>query len=196
MATVSIDTTVRDQFGKGAARKIRRQGQIPAVVYSAGGAALSITIDPIDLELKFKRSGNPNTLVDIGIDGTQHLCLVREVQRHPVSRKIRHIDFYEVQQDQQISVSVSIELVGVPVGVSRGGKMQLIRRKMDVLCRPADIPATIQVDVTKVEIDEFIRASQVVAPDNCELIVPSNFNVMTVVGKRGAESEETEEEEA
>ena len=85
MATVSLSATPRTDFGKGAARKIRAQGLLPAVIYRAGQPATSIVLDPLALETAFRRSGNRNTLVDLGVDGSNYVCLVKETQRDPVS---------------------------------------------------------------------------------------------------------------
>jgi large subunit ribosomal protein L25 len=186
MATISLKATSRTDSGKGYARKIRREGNIPAVVYRAGESAASVVIDPAEITLKFNRTGNRNTLVSLDLDSGARLCLVREVQRHPVTGSLRHIDFYEVEDDQYITVSVPIEPVGTAKGIKLGGKLRVIRRDLDVRCKPADIPATVQIDVTELLVNEFIRVSQVSAPENTELVYGGDFNVLTVVGKRGA----------
>jgi large subunit ribosomal protein L25 len=194
MATISLKATSRTSSGKGIARKIRRDGNIPAVVYRGGKDALKLVIDPSEITLKFNRTGNRNTLVKLDLDEGSRLCLVREVQRHPVSDAIRHIDFYEVVDDQYITVLVPVEAVGTAKGLKLGGKLQIMRRDLKVRCKPADIPATVQVDVTELIIDSFIRVSEVSAPANTELVYGSDFNVLTVAGKRGDQAEEEEED--
>ncbi|MEL6345141.1 MAG: 50S ribosomal protein L25 [Myxococcota bacterium] len=185
MAAVNLKANRREESGKGSARKIRREGMIPAVIYRAGTEATSIAIDPHDLELQFKRSGNPNALVGIDLDGGRDFtCLVREVQRHPVSGVIRHVDFYEVDNNEKIRVSVPVEPVGRAAGTRLGGRLRVIRRTLDVRCLPNDIPATVQIDVTPLNVGEFIRASQVTAPEKTELILEADFNVISVIGKK------------
>ena len=103
MATVSLSATPRTDFGKGAARKIRAQGLLPAVIYRAGQPATSIVLDPLALETAFRRSGNRNTLVDLGVDGSNYVCLVKETQRDPVSAVLLHVD----ERDEQIEVAVA-----------------------------------------------------------------------------------------
>ncbi len=183
MATVSLKATSRSQTGKGVARKLRRSGVIPAVVYRAGEPATSVSVNPNELEVSFRRTNNPNTLVSVDIEGDSRLCLVKDVQRHPVSGQIQHLDFYEVTDDQFITVTVPIKAVGKAAGIQMGGKLQVIRRKLDVRSKPADIPAFVEVDVTELNIGEFIRASAISAPANTELVLPQDFNVITVVGK-------------
>ncbi|MDG1482936.1 MAG: 50S ribosomal protein L25 [Myxococcota bacterium] len=196
MATISLKATTRTDSGKGVARKIRREGRIPAVVYRGGDNATSVVIDPAEITLKFNRTGNRNTLVSLDLESGSRLCLVREVQRHPVSGNLRHIDFYEVDDNQFITVLVPVEAVGTAQGIKLGGQLQLMRRDLNVRCKPADIPSTISVEVSELDVGEFIRVSQVTAPENTELIYGGDFNVITVVGKRGPKvDEETEEAE-
>ena len=199
MATVSLSATPRTDFGKGAARKIRAQGLLPAVIYRAGQPATSIVLDPLALETAFRRSGNRNTLVDLGVDGSNYVCLVKETQRDPVSAVLLHVDFYEVADTEPVVVSVPVEAVGKAAGVVAGGKLRMIRRDLTVSCKPADIPATVGVDVTKLGVGDFVRVSGIDAPSGVEIIAPNDFNVITVVGKRGmvqAAAEDAEGDDA
>ena len=106
---------------------------------------------------------------------------------------LRHIDFYEVKDDQYITVSVPVETTGTAKGTKLGGKLRVVRRDLDVRCKPADIPATVKVDVTELVIGQFIRVAEIPAPENTEIIYGGNFNVVTVVGKRGAKTAEAAE---
>lgn len=188
MATVSLQVEPRDSFGKGIARKIRQAGNVPAVVYREGNTPSHVSLDPTALELAFKRTGNRNTLVDISIEGedTKALCLVKSVQRHPVSQAIEHVDFYEVRPDEAVTVSVPVKLVGKAAGVEMGGKLQIMARDITVKAQPGDIPDTLDVNVTELAIGKFIRASELPAPAGCELVLVNDFNVATVIARRGA----------
>lgn len=196
MATVSLSANPRDDYGKGAARKIRAQGLLPAVIYRAGQPATSISLDPRELENAFRRSGNRNTLVDLGVDGNNFVCLVKSTQRDPVTANLLHVDFYEVLDTEAVSVSVPVEPVGKAAGVVAGGKLRVIRRDLTVSCKPGDIPATVQVDVTKLNVGDFIRVSGIAAPSGVEIVAPNDFNVLTVVGKRGMQVVEAEDDSA
>lgn len=187
MATVNMTAESRTGTGKGVARKIRKSGLIPAVIYRGGNTPTHITIDAVSLEMQFQRIGNPNTLIQIEVDGTTSTCLAREVQRHPVSDAIRHMDFYEVRPDDLVTVTVPIEAVGRAEGTRMGGTLRVMARRMTVICKPADIPATVPVDVEPLQIGEFIRASKVPAPANTKLVFEQDFNVVTVNGKIGVE---------
>ncbi len=202
MASVSLDATLRENTGKGGARKLRAAARLPAVVYRAGDPATSIAIDPAAVELAFKKTGNRNTLVELDIAGDRkRTCLVRAAQRHPVSRRLEHIDFYEVESDQLVTVKVDVKPIGTAKGLKLGGTLRVIRRTMDVRCKPADIPASIDVDVNTLGVGEFVTAANIPSPKGCELLFGSDFNVITVVGKRldvdaGEDDEEEEAAEA
>ena len=186
MANVSLNATSRTETGKGAARKIRAQGLLPAVIYRAGQPATSVSLDPNELETAFRRSGNRNTLVTLGVEGKSFTCLVKVTQRDPVTANLIHVDFYEVDDNEEVTVRVPVNPTGRAAGVTAGGKLRLIRRDLDVRCKPGSIPATVDVDVTKLQVGDFIRVSAVPAPEGTEIVAPNDFNILTVVGKRGA----------
>ncbi len=197
MATVSLQADQRDAFGKGAARKIRAAGRIPAVLYRAGQQPVHISLDPNELELSFKRTGNRNTLVDIGVGGGNHLCLVREVQRHPVSQLLEHVDFYEVATEEEVDVKVKVTTVGTAPGESLGGKVQIMRRDLQLRCRPADIPDALAVDVSELNVGDIIKAGDITLPKDSTLLTDVNMNVVTVTAKRVvAEVVEEDDEES
>jgi len=185
MSTFSLPADVRTETGKGNNRKLRTTGKIPAVIYREGTEASMISIDPKALNLGFQQSNNPNTLVELSYGDNQDLCLVKDVQRHPVSGNLIHIDFYALKKDQIIEVDVPIETSGTAAGVKMGGTLKLIQRYLKVKSNPANIPATIVIDVTELDVEQFIRASQIPNPENAEIIYPNDFNVVTIKAKRG-----------
>jgi len=190
MATVSLNASSRTELGKGNARKIRAKGLLPAVIYRAGQPATSVSIDPNELENAFRRSGNRNTLVNLGVDGNNFICLVKQTQRDPVTSTLVHVDFYEVDENEEVVVKVPTNPTGKAAGVVAGGKLRTIVRDLTVRCKPGDIPATVDVDVTHLEVGDFVRVSGVSAPAGAEIVAPNDFNIFTVVGKRGALTDE------
>jgi large subunit ribosomal protein L25 len=192
MATMSLSATTRTNSGKGAARKIRALGQIPAIIYRAGQPATSVSINPNDLENAFRRTGNRNTLVDIGVDGKNFICLVKHAQREPGVDVLLHVDFYEVSADEAVNVVVPVRSFGKSLGEVAGGRLHVIRRDLTVRCKPGDIPESVDVDITNLEIGDFVRVSGVTPPAGAEIISQIDFNVVTILGKR--EDLEVEEE--
>ena len=186
MATVSLSANPRNESGKSFARKLRAEGLLPAVIYRAGQPATSISLDPLALENAFQKTGNRNTLVELGVDGTTFTCLVKETQRDPVTANLLHVDFFEVDDKEDVLVVVPVTTTGKAPGVVAGGKLRLIKRDLKVRCKPQAIPESVPVDVSRLNIGDFVRVSGVQAPESTEIVAPNDFNVLTVIGKRGA----------
>jgi large subunit ribosomal protein L25 len=184
MATVSLNATSRTDIGKGPARKVRAQGMIPAVIYRAGSPATSITINPHEIENAFRSTGNRNTLVDIDVGGTNFVCLVKATQRDPVNARLMHIDFFQVDDNETVDVSVPVTTTGKAAGVTAGGRLQIIVRDLNIRCKPGDIPDAVPVDVTEMIVGDFVRVSEINAPGDSEIIAPNDYNVIAVLGKR------------
>ena len=187
METVSLAASARAELGKGATRKIRQAGGLPAVVYQGGEDSLPITIDPKQFKTVFRKANNPNVLVKLDLAGEDRVCLVKEIQRHPVTYEPEHVDFYQVRPDQAVTVNVRLDTTGSAAGVKKGGTLRLIRRQLVVQCLPGLIPDAIVVDVTELDVGQFGKVSEVVAPEGCTLVHTTDFNVVTVMGKRSTE---------
>ena len=188
MSSVTLVASERSQTGKSVARKIRSVGNnIPASIYSNGEPASLIIIDSLELEKAFERTGNPNTIVDIQAGEKSASCLVKEVQRHPVSGAIRHVDFYKINNDIEVTVDVPVRTVGRAAGMTLGGKLRLIRRTLTIRCLPANIPATVDVDVTSLDIGQFLKVDAIANPKGATIVYDeaTAYNVVTVIKKRG-----------
>ena len=192
MSTYVLNASARETGGKGKARKLRALGALPGVIYSAGNKALSISVNPGELEAIFRKTNDPNTVVSVELDGSVHSCLVKDVQRHPVSKVLRHIDFYEVNKKENVEVSIRVKTTGDPVGVKMGGTLRTVQRTLDVVCKPFDIPEIISVDVSEMNVGDFIKVSAIAAPKGCDIVYTADFNVIAVAGKRGGAEVETE----
>lgn len=185
MNAVSLSAEARPSVGKGAARKIRRDGKIPAVVYRGGAEPQHIAITPGEIERVFRVSRNRNTLLSIEAGGASRTCLVKDVQRHPLTQQILHIDFYEVDAGEEVRVEVNLVATGTAMGVKMGGRLRTIRRTVDVICKPGSIPSQIDVDVTELGVGQFAKLSQATSPEGVRFPYANDFNLFTVVGKRG-----------
>jgi large subunit ribosomal protein L25 len=188
--TVSITASPRPETGKGAARRARRAGQVPGVVYMGAKAPASIQLDPVPLERAFLKSQNRNTLIDLQIDGEgKRLCLVKEAQRHPVSRRLVHVDFLEVDPAAEIVVEVPVKPHGKSLGEKGGGLLRVIRRTLPVRATPDHIPDEIPVDVTELDVNKFIKASMIQDPPNSKVLYTGDFNVIGIIGKQKLEQD-------
>jgi large subunit ribosomal protein L25 len=190
MEAVTITATPRDVFGKGAARKTRAKGLMPAVIYRAGQPATSITLDAHDLENAFRKTGNRNTLVDLGVGDAHYICLVKATQRDPLTTNLLHVDFFQVVESEAVNVVVPIEPVGKSLGETAGGSLRVIRRELNVTCKPGDIPQSVKIDVSHMNVGDFIRVSDLVTENGVAVEAASDFNIVTVLGKREILEEE------
>ncbi|MBN2799838.1 MAG: 50S ribosomal protein L25 [Deltaproteobacteria bacterium] len=181
----SLNAELRqDNFGKEGARKLRASGGLPGVVYGPESSPISITVDPHELDTIFRHSQNRNTVVELQVGDETIPCLVREVQRHPVTRAYKHVDFYRLSLARPVTVMVPVVSVGKSLGASIGGRVRIIRREMKVRCPYTMIPATVPVDVTKMNIGDMVKASEIPAPEGTELLFETDFNVVTIYGKK------------
>lgn len=170
--------------GKSTARKLRKSGQIPAVVYAKGSEATSIAVDPHDLEEIFRLTGDRNTVIQLDLAGESIPCLVREAQRNPLTRQLLHVDFYRLEPGQVVEVSVPVVGTGRAVGMALGGRLRLIARKVRIRCPWEKIPSSIEQDITPMNVDDMVRASELHMPEGVELVYKNDFNVLTIYGKR------------
>ncbi len=163
MSTASLSASVRAETGKGAARKIRQAGNIPAVIYGHGREPQSLTLNTRDTDKLLKTIAISSTVIELGIDGQTARTLIREVQRHPFKRTITHIDFQELVAGETVSVQIPIVYVGVPEGVRLGGGLlDQILHQLHVEVDPSSIPNHIDVDVSALKVGKSLHVSDLV----------------------------------
>ncbi|MCA0376587.1 MAG: 50S ribosomal protein L25 [Gemmatimonadetes bacterium] len=160
MASVSLNATVRAESGKGAARKIRQAGNIPAVIYGHGREPQSLTLNARETERLLKGIATSSTVIDLAIDSKVARSLIREIQRHPFKRSILHIDFQELVAGETVSVKCPIVYVGTPEGVRlEGGILDQIMHELHIEVDPSNIPNHIDVDVSGVKLGKSMHVS-------------------------------------
>jgi large subunit ribosomal protein L25 len=190
MENLILNATPRGDTGKGVARKARSAGRTPGVVYRAGGTATPVSFDVTALATIFRKTADPNTLISVQVEGSDaRPCLVREVQRNPVSRNVLHVDFYEVDEDYVVTVEVSLTAVGRAAGTRAGGTMRQLIRSVTVLAAAGNIPKTIEMDVTPLENGSFLKVSEIPLPPGVKILYTRDFNVVAVEGKRVSKEE-------
>lgn len=181
--------TTRTEFGKGAARRARRAQMVPGVVYGHGETT-HLDLPEHDLFLIVR--GNKNALVELKIDGTSQLALVKDIQRHPVKRNLLHVDFLAVKAGEKVDVEVAI----VVVGEAAPGTVYNVEEHTVTVKAPAtDIPESIEVDVTGLEAGTVVRVSDLVLPANVECELDAEQDVV-IISELAAEPEEEASAEA
>lgn len=198
MELIELKTNKRTATGNSPARQLRKAGQIPAVLYGKGteSVLLSVNISDIDRVLKKGRIGQVLlnlTIPDNGGTSTRTV-MVKELQLHPVSRNFLHIDFYEVAMDRKIMVNIPVTIIGEAKGIELGGMLQIVRRELEVECLPMDVPKSIEVDVTDLDIGDSIHVRDIFQQSGIEFLGEENFTVVTIVSARMEEEEEPVEE--
>jgi large subunit ribosomal protein L25 len=183
MDTTLAATPRQTARGKSAARKVRKAGKLPAVIYGPGSENLSVEVDPRTLTEMFRKSQDRNTVVQLKVDGKTVPALVREVQRHPLSREILHVDFYRVAKERPVVVEVPVAVTGKAAGLALGGRVLVLRRTLWVKCAYDAIPTVLTIDVTPMNIGDTVQASQVVLPSGVALSTDTEFPVIQLAGK-------------
>lgn len=195
--TKSLKASMRDAGGKGAARKLRRDGRVPAVLYGKDMDSVSLSLDAMEVEHLFQAISVENTIVELQVEGGEsHQTLVREIQSHPFRYELVHIDFLRIQSDVAVDVEVPVELIGTPQGVKhQGGVLEQIVHELPVRCLPSLIPEIIEVDVTAMEIDDSLHLSDIELPEGVEPTIDLERTLCVVAAPRAVIEEDEEEEE-
>ncbi len=162
-----LEATVRTTIGKNEARRTRRSGQIPAVVYGAAseGAsreAVAIAVDPKSLLKILHSDAGANTLISLKLDGADTKVLVKDFQLDPITHQLLHADFFRVAMDRAIEVTIPVVVKGDAKGVKlQGGLLEFVRREIEIECLPSDIPEHVEIDVTDLLVGQGVRVRDI-----------------------------------
>jgi large subunit ribosomal protein L25 len=187
METVELKARARHLAGTDVARKIRRAGLVPGVVYGAGfDASVSVALEPRDLTRKLTGSWGRNQLFELEIAGREGttLAFTRDLQLHPVRRTIQHIDLMSVAPDSKIRVRVPIKVVGRSKGQQSGGRLQMLHRDLPVECTPATLPKAIECDITTMENGDQRMIDALPYPEGVRPLFRKAYKVLEVVAPK------------
>lgn len=169
-STPTLNATVRETKGTSNARRLRKQGLVPAVCYGHGIDNVNIAIDPQEFDKLMETPSELNTVfkVDLSDGETLENIMLRDYQVDPVSRLLTHADLVAIDPNEPIRVRVPIDARGEAEGVKVGGRLQLIRREVEVFAPPSDIPQSVSVDVSHLQPDDAIMAFELEYPEGVE----------------------------
>ncbi len=191
--TVLIAETGR-RTGSSDSRRLRAEDQIPGVVYGHGMDPISLSVNRRDLRIALSGSAGMNTIIDLTVDGTVYPSLIKDIQRHPVKRNVQHIDFIQVNLNEQITVGVPFVLEGEAHEVlAHRGLVDLAVQELQVRTTPRQIPDSIVIDVTDFTLDTVIRIEDLTLPAGVEAIGDPDTPVVTVLVMRAVEEDEAAE---
>jgi len=191
MELIKVTATRRQEHGKGASSRLRRQGLIPAVAYGKNITAQSLAVSPTVLAKILVSDLGVNTVVELDVEGKDSItALIRDYQYHPLSRKLLHADFQQIKLDEPVDVEVPLELVGKAAGVVLGGTLRQVYRKLPVRCLPEKIPVKVVFDVTELGVDAVVAASQIPLPEGVSLRLPPEQTVISIFTEKSRGEEE------
>jgi large subunit ribosomal protein L25 len=181
MAEYELKAEKRDVAGKGAARKIRATGRVPAVLYGPQLDAMRLTVDERQLWHALHTDAGTNVLINLAVDGDSFLTMPREVQRDIVRGTLLHVDFLRIRRDVAIQVDVPIHLTGEAVGVTEGGVIEHHLWELRIECLPANVPESIEADVTRLTIGDSLHVSDLRIPQHLTVLTPEEETIVSVV---------------
>jgi large subunit ribosomal protein L25 len=196
MDQVKLRAETGRELGSRPARRLRREGLVPAVVYGRGAETVSVAVDKRDLYRALTTEAGANVLINLEVGKEKLLTVAREVQRHPVRNEITHLDFIRISLDEAIQAEVGIEFIGVPIGVREdGGIVDTISTSVTINALPTDIPSSIEVDISELNVGDTIFVEALPALEGVEMLTDPETPLASVVIPAAVEAAVTEEEE-
>jgi large subunit ribosomal protein L25 len=168
-----VDVVRREAASKNVARRMRRAGSIPAILYGAGKEPVSLTVDPRRLLEILRSDSGVNTIFQLNLAGTDQRrhVMIHEYQVDPIEGKLMHADFLRIQMDEEIEVEVPVKLMGEAAGVKLdGGILELVTRAVRVTCLPANIPESLQIDITAMKIGDNVKVADLGKSDRYTIV--------------------------
>ncbi|HTH49352.1 MAG TPA: 50S ribosomal protein L25 [Candidatus Limnocylindria bacterium] len=184
MKSVALNAHPRSLARRKGAKAVRANGRIPAVIYGRHNPAQNLEVDATEFDLVVHQAHSEIILVDLAVPGdanAKRMAIVQDVQHHPLSGDVLHIDFHEVHADETVTIEVPVEAVGTPEGVKTGGgTLEHVRFRLRVRCLPGDLPEQINVDVSALKVGQTLHIGELVAPKGVELMGDKAIPVFAV----------------
>ena len=184
--TATLNASVREGHGKGAARALRREGKIPGILYGKGQTPVSIALPLKDLTLEYSRGRFRSRLINIALDnGKTVQALPKDLQFHPVTDVIEHVDFIKIEPGLTLHVMVPVKISGQEkaIGLKRGGVLNVVRHEIEFICSPEAIPSHIEINVQSMDIGHSFHINDVQLPKGVTPAIKRNFTIATIAGR-------------
>ena len=198
MEFIELNAKLRETRGKGAARKLRRSNAIPAIVYGAKNDPVMLSLDTIEFVKIIRVHGSTGLFFKLRFEEDsmkEKIVMLKDVQMDTFGLNYLHVDLHEIGMDTKVTVSIPVETVGESTGVKEGGLLQIIRRELDVVCKPAATPDSIQIDITDLAVGDSVHIEDIDLGEDIEIPHEVNFTVITIGAPTVEEVSEEEEEE-
>jgi large subunit ribosomal protein L25 len=195
MSEYKLAAENRSEAGKGAARRLRASGRVPAVLYGHGSRPTHLSVDARQFGQALRTDAGVNVLIQLEVGRNRHLALAKEIQRHPVKGSLIHVDFIEVRRGEKVHVQVPVHLVGEAPGVREGGIADQDLYQLNVEAEVTAVPEAVEADVSGLGIGDVLRVGDLKAPEGAVILDDPEASVVSVVAP-AVEPEPEEVEEA
>lgn len=209
----NLKAIVREGIGSSESRRLRKDGNIPAVVYGLGMDPLSVSVNAREFRNALKTEAGTNVIINLEVGSDNYTALAREIQKHPYRDEYLHIDLIQIDLTQTVEADVQIDFVGIPVGVKEeGGLVQTINSSISISALPTNIPTSIELDISALNVGDNLTATDVNLPEGVELANEDDESLLVTItlpraaveeeenlaelgmeGEEGADGESTEE---
>ncbi len=201
MNPLTLSARTRTETGKGAARRLRQNKQIPAIFYGPGVDSVMLTLEYAHLSGLEKAGGGENTILDLIIQSDQgettKKVMIKELTIDPLENTFLHADFYEISSDRKLTLAIPIHLLNTPIGVTEeGGVLQQIRREVTIICFPDKLVEFLEVDISNLEVGDTVRIGDLELPEGIQTTDEAHLTVAVVNIKGSALADMEAEEEA
>ena len=163
---------IREDQGKGASRRLRHQGKVPAIIYGAGRAPRALAFDQNKVILQLENESFYSSILNIKVGDRSQAAILKDVQRHPAKPQIMHMDFQRIVEDEEIKMLVPIHFLGedVAIGVKQsGGKVSHLMNEVEIVCLPKNLPEYIELDISELELDDMLKLSDIPLPEGVSI---------------------------
>jgi large subunit ribosomal protein L25 len=192
---ISLTGELRKKAGKGPSRELRRNSMIPAIIYGKNKESVMVSLNNKEISMQYRRSAFMTTIFDINVDGKKYHVLPKDVDLHPVTDEIEHIDFLHVSDNSYVKVTVNLHFINEDkcIGVKRGGVLNIVNREVNLMCNAMKIPHRIDVDLANVDINHSIHLADIQLPKDVTLISnrDQKITIATVVGRGSDDNEKS-----
>ena len=177
-----VEAKSREAGDKNAARRLRRTGSIPGVLYGGGGEPKTIAVDPKQINRILHSGSGHNTIIDVSLDGEQAKAMIVDWQHEPIKGHLLHVDLKRIAMDKVLQISVPIQLKGEAPGVkTQGGVLDFVLREIEIECLPGDIPSSIECDISQLVFGAGVRVADLARSEKVKFLTESNLLVAHVV---------------
>jgi large subunit ribosomal protein L25 len=183
----ALSAETRERAGKGVARALRREAKIPGVIYGDAKDAVNVELPVKEVTLEYRKGHMFTTLCDLEVDGKKQLVLVRDIQIHPVTERVLHVDFLRVTPKTTLKVNVPVHFLNMETskGLKLGGTLNVVRHEVELICQATNIPEFVELDIADAAVGEALKISAVKLPAGAKNAIDRDVTIATIAMPRG-----------